>query len=192
MKIVASMALHSTIPTFISEESVKAALDALRYGSRSRLPLSNPLEYLLLVDQALMNPVLPHGTSNRRYVLADILISLITDELAKHRRAIGTPDEVIVSREHAIATIAREAKNANPELLGWSWMYFHYVRVELDISIRLFCRLACIDARTLQRYKEHAVVRLMFRLIDRERVARNSHQKRRLYTMLPTMTPLTL
>jgi hypothetical protein len=59
-------------------------------------------------------------------------------------------------------------------LIGWSWLYYAYVRVELHLSAAQFCEVAHIDPRTLRRYQKRAMLRLTARLIAGEQQARQS------------------
>lgn len=184
--MVASQVTPSKPSGYISEATVLAALDGLISGSRSQL--SNPLESLVLVEEVLMDASMPASKSIRSYGLAEVLISLISEELAKYRCAVGMPHvEDIRTRRDAQEVIACDASTGNAELIGWSWLYFHYVRVEFDITCNLFCLAAYIDQRTLRRYRGQAVHRLVFRLIDREREARNRHRQRFLLAQIPSV-----
>jgi hypothetical protein len=190
--MVASEALFQSTSSCITEQHVKAALDDLHYGSRNWL--CNPLEGLELIEDAIIASTLPVSPFSRTYLLSQILISMISEELCCCRRAQGT--YVIpaseTSHKAALEAIAKDAKTGCAELLIWNWLYYHYVRVDFDISPNVFCRIASINQRSLQRYRQCGIRRLVFRLIEREQLIRKKTQKRQLYAQLPrvSLTPL--
>ena len=73
----------------------------------------------------------------------------------------------------------------SPELIGWSWLYHHYVRIDLNIQAQAFCDVLHIDERTLRRYQQHSLKRLTNILIQREWSARLRQRNRRLFSELP-------
>src|SRR5687768_17550246 len=124
---------------YISLESVKAALNSLLYSSGTHEP--NPLENILLVRQLAAHPVIPQGTQKSSYALHFLLTSIISEELDKHRRALSIPvgnEQMFTDAENAIV---RDARTSNRELLSWSWLYYHFVRVEFNISTKNFIQI---------------------------------------------------
>jgi hypothetical protein len=190
--MVASTLLIETLSPSISEQSVKAALDDMLYGSRIRL--CNPLEELQLIEEAVIDATLPLSPFKRPYLLSQILISMITDELCKCRRVTAAHSNPVseTSYEAALEALASDVKIGRGELLSWNWLYYHYVRVDFDVSINVFCRIATINRRTLLRYQQHGIRRLAFRLIERERIVRENRRRRLLYTQLPSIMPSVL
>ena len=190
--MVASKVLFQSPSPCISEQSVKAALDNMLYGSRFRL--CNPLEELRLVEEAVIDSTLPLSSFKRPYVLSQILISMITEELCRCRRAKGVHCDPASesSYDAALEALAGDVKAGSAELLVWSWLYYHYVRVDLDLSANVFCQIASINQRTLQRYRQHGIRRLAFRLIEREHIVRKNARRRHLYALLPSITPVRL
>lgn len=154
----------------VTEHHVKTALLAQLHGRYT--PTPNPLEYLPIVDQALSDtPLLSiHG---RSIALGEILISLITCELKKHREAMGISTILSeISINEASQAIIRDAQTSNPELIGWSWLYYRYVRVDLHIHAKEFSQLCAIHERTLRRYQTRTLTRLANMLIKYERQIR--------------------
>jgi tetratricopeptide (TPR) repeat protein len=169
---------------FISQKSVRLALDAFLYSSAT---LDSPLLFLLLVEEFLLNPDLPAVSNPREYALAQILNSVITAEFSRRRQIFhlerpGSDD----ARENILSLVEEDAKIASPELIGWSWLYHHFVRVDLNFSQQEFCDIIHIDGRTLRRYQTHILKRLTDLLIDLEWKARNTQRKRRLVSELPS------
>ena len=173
----------------ISEANVRAALDSMIYSTVARR--TSPLDQLWLVAAFLSAPEQPASPHNQRYALQTILVDLITAELTRHRAVVGLPTLVPdAPLETVIEQIARDAGDGNIERIGWSWLYHRYVRVDLNLSARDFCKYAHLDARTRQRYQNHAIRRLTERLIETEREARHRLHKRRLYAALPSSIPV--
>ena len=171
---------------FISQKSVRQALDILVYSSSKP---DTPLLFLLLVDEFLLNPALPTMANSREYALAHILGYAITLEFTRQRQIfdIAIP-ELNDSRESTLTLIKEDAKVASPEIVGWSWLYHHFVRVDLSVSPQEFCDIAHIDERTLRRYQSHSSKRLTDLLVDAEWKTRTLQRKRRLYSELPVST----
>lgn len=163
----------------------------LLYSARAER--TNPLEWLWVVDQALLDPDHPPVQRGRSHVLASILIDVITVELNHHRRVNGlSPSDSTQTRAEALRQIALDGQHQNIELLSWSWLYYRYVRVELNITPAEFGQAAHIEPRTRTRYRQHALRRLTERLIEREYQARRALRKRRLLARLPVAPPLRL
>jgi hypothetical protein len=155
----------------ISTVSVKAALDTLlRYNTQT--VRSNSLEHLCLVDEALTDPTTPPSIRNRALVLSQILTSIITDLLANYRAGASNKlSPVDTSINDALLIIQLDTASTNPELIGLSWLYYHYVRIDLNISVALFCRVACFNERTLRRYQSQALWCLTKTLAEMETAA---------------------
>jgi len=165
--ILSQTAFSPNTPNAITPRRVKIALDALLYG-RSIAP-SDSLEQLTLVNEVLAAAALPPDAHSRAAALGILLTALMTKELVKHRRAMGIHDSLTkIARQAALEAIARDGQCANPELLGWSWLYYHYVRVELNIQPKDFCQACFVTERTLRRYQALAFWRLTQLLIKRE------------------------
>lgn len=69
----------------------------------------------------------------------------------------------------AFQAIQRDARTGNTELLAWGWLYYRFVRVDLQITSTQFSQAARITARTLRRYQQRSAARLTLHLIDQER-----------------------
>jgi tetratricopeptide (TPR) repeat protein len=172
----------------ISVENVRAALDILLYSTVNKS--SSALERLFLVNVYLMNPDLPSTPTAHEYALKQILISTIKDNFIRHCQvhniSIPQDDATVDVASSAIAACARQS---SPELMGWCWLYYRYVRIDLDIRFVNFCEAAHIDDRTLRRYQQHATKRLTEQLIETETQARFEQRCLYLFTQLPSTTP---
>lgn len=170
---------------------VRAALDGLLYTVRGRT--ANPLENLWMIDQALLDPDHPPAQQGRAYELAVVLTDIITTQLTLHRSANALPPpKGAQSRSEAMHQIATDSKTGNIEFIGWSWLYYRYVRIELAISIGDYEDAAVIEPRIRRRYRDHALRRLSQRLIEWEKEARYALRKQRLYARLPVTPPMRL
>jgi len=166
--------MHQPYP--ISEAHIRAALDDLLYKvAVHRKP--NPLEDLYLVDLVCAAPDFPDTPLKRQLAVADVLTALITEAYSHHRRVHGLePLDSSSPLNHVHDQIAQDAAAQSPELRSWGWLYYRYVRIDLDITPRQFARLCCVDVRTLQRYAVHGMRRLTARLIFMEYQARAKHR----------------
>ena len=155
----------------ITVNRVKAALNAQRHGRDMRH--HEPLETLALVEQVLADPTFPPCDYGRTIALGLVLNTLITKALARHRDAMLLPRRMPeTSRHEALRSIAADVQTGNRELIGWSWLYYHYVRVDLSIERFPFLQVYAVDERTLRRYELLALGRLTELLILREWDAR--------------------
>jgi hypothetical protein len=133
-----------------------------------------PLENLLLVHQLAADPVIPQNAQKNRYALHLLLTSLITDEVVRHRRASSIPIGNEQTLTEARNAIGQDTRTSKQELISWSWLYYHYVRVEFNISAKEYSQIAFITDRTLRRYHGHGVRRLTQYLIAREHIVREN------------------
>jgi tetratricopeptide (TPR) repeat protein len=168
---------------FISPASVRIALDSLLYSSSDK---EVQLLYLSLVDEFLTDPDLPPSSHNREFALSHILTLVIQNEFAHQRAILGVRiPESDQSKEVVFDLIRQDGQSISAELIGWSWLYHHYVRVDLDIQVQIFCRLLHIEERTLRRYQQYILKRLTSLLITDEWSARKRQHDRRLLAELP-------
>lgn len=175
----------------ISQQAVRRALDNLVYSSGRRIP--SPLTKLTLIEEFLSDPVMPRCPEEREFALNYFLVECIRDQFTLQRRAFGLlPPDTYTTQQEALEDIVVAARVGSPDLLGWGWLYYHYVRVDLHITPPVFCQSAHVDPRSLRRYQQHTLARLTMHLIERERMARTAQHQRRLLTVLPVMTPIAL
>jgi len=153
----------------LDEKSVYQALRALRTGAASHSPLSQ----LQIVDDVINTPGFPNGSQAREYALNQILSRTISDSFAQQRIVLDhAPPSPHETRAEAFDSIHRDGLVGNLELLGWSWLYYHFVRVDLQITAAEFCSRVGVDPRTLRRYQRRAIHRLTGQLIQAEHQAR--------------------
>lgn len=166
-------ALHKVDDLYsdITPNNVKAAL--LNRAKLTNQP--NPLECLLIVDDYLARELFPNTPYSRQIALMEILISIIEEQLIYHRKVMEIPCRPLDStRRQAIAAIKRDAKTSNSQLMGWSWLYYSYVRLDLAITQQMFARQAWFVERSIYRYQEAAFLSITKILIHREAEVRRS------------------
>ena len=169
------------MPQPISAASVSAALNTLVYTSAQSS--GTDLYALALVDEFLDDTSFPPNLHDRRYALSCLLVRLITErfEHLAHIFQLALPPEDEPYHE-ALISIRSHSQRQNPELIGFSWLYYHYVRAELNISMTVFSEACYINKRTLRRYQWHVIRRLTYLLIEREwetrRLRRAAHDSR--------------
>lgn len=170
---------------FISLESIRSALDAMLYVSTA--PSFNPLEHLLLVDEFVSNPDVPASSHRRQFALNHILVSAIQDRYCHLRAtfALGRPAQEY-SPETALTEIATDAQCGGAELIGWGLLYYRYACTDTGLSNDIIAQFVHVDARTLRRYQQHALVKLTEYVVYAEWAARTRHRQRRLISELPS------
>ncbi len=153
----------------ISQEAVRDALGNLVYSTTQHS--ASPLIYLTVVDEVIDD--WPCSPQSREFALAALLVDFIIDHFAAQCRCFNLPTpETWATQSDALIAITTQAQTLSVELVGWGWLYAHFVRVELAISPQLFSQAAGIDLRTLRRYQQHTIARLTLCLIEHERAAR--------------------
>ncbi len=153
----------------ITPENIRLAL--LRPFSSDSKP--NPLEHLLIVDNRVSNQFFPDNAFGRRMALVEILISMITDQLQHHRQAMEIPyqpsDKTL---QQAFKAIESDVQTDNPYLIGWSWVYYRFVRSDLNFNQQMYVKCAHLDDRTVRRYQGVTFVRMANLLLEQETAAR--------------------
>lgn len=169
---------------FISQKSVRQALDSMLLGRKSEPP--NPLESLILVDDLLSDPAFPDLEYPREFAVRNLLLRLIAERLTRHRHDFSFNEiDIHESRKDAIHAIEHDTQQQFPDLIGWSVLYYRYGRADLNITLADYRDVTHVDARTLRRYQESAIKRLADIIAHREWVTRQEKQKLFLYSQLP-------
>ncbi len=168
------------IASVITPGNIKQALFHRFYDGAE----TNPLESLTLVESTLSDPTFPRSSHGRQYVLLDFLTTFVVNELKRHRQLMEiptSPPETSITEVYE--AINRDAQTCNSELIGWSWIYYRYVNVAFSISQTVFAQLTCLDERTVRRYQDRMINRLVQTLIDTEWKACRKHVSQELNTM---------
>jgi len=172
----------------ISSQTVRDALQSLVFLTVPARP--SPLLHLCLVETYLQQNRFPITLESRRFALQKILLDLIVDRFttlcAVFRLDPPTPN---APYDEAIRAIRRYAQPANPELTGWCWLYYRFVRVELAIPPEQFSELCCVDARSLRRYLGHVIQRLTGLLMEAEWAVNQDWHGERLDAWRKTLGP---
>ncbi len=148
-----------------------------------------PLINLMLVKDALADRQLSDVPHQPQVSLNHLLVSTIADTLKQRREVNNLPVPLLNDTiTQAEAQIVAEARCDNIELTVASWLYYHYVRVDLDLSRERYCALIGIETRTLRRYHRYGVQRLTETLICRESQRMKADKRLHLLTALPLIT----
>jgi hypothetical protein len=160
----------------INEQNLYRSLRGLRAATASRPPLTG----LQVVTEVVNVPDFPDSEQGREYALNQVLSQIITAKFSHQRmvldHALPAQNETRAEAEQAIH---RDSQTGNLELLGWSWLYYHFVRVDLQIGVAEFCEFAGICPRTLRRYQRRTIKRLTAQLIEAEQTARQKQRSER-------------
>lgn len=156
--------LTAVMPT-ITEAGVQQALNALYNGSLEDAALLD----LRLVDMVHREMHMPDALPARVYTRNQVLIRAISERFGLMRTVLmlSMPDEAD-TLENVLRAIRQDAQTGNMELLAWGWLYYRFVRVDLQIAPTLFSQAAGITTRTLRRYQQRGIVRLTLHLIEQE------------------------
>ena len=167
------LALSSSV---ITPKSVQQALKSLVYTTVTQY--NSNLCTLALVEKFLQSLRLQSSLSSRSYALGCILTNIITEQTMRLLTVLeGNANIAQETYCQATLTIQYSAQTVNPELIGWCWVYYRYVRPELHISVNSFSELCTITQRTLSRYHSSTINRLTTLLIERELQVKSDQSK---------------
>src|SRR5690606_17266261 len=136
------------------------------------------------------NPDFPRPSLDRNIAIKHILVDCITDGLAQQRHLSQRESPAVT--EDITQQIRQDGASQNPELIGWSVLFYRYVLVELNLSLEKYSQMAYLEARTARRYQAHSITRLTERLIQLEWEMRAFYRQMRLQAALPSLTPVHL
>ncbi len=168
----------------ITNEYVRQALEALTQIT----PVDDfsPLQFLQIVNDHILTADFSFFDKPHQYALNEILISVIQQEYSRQRNLHDMPKfEVEISKSLAIKMVSQDIAAGSNILVGWAWLFFHYVVTGLYISHQEFSQMANVDERTLRRYQHNVIDQLTHKLIQLEQFARKNQRKRTLYLQLP-------
>lgn len=180
------MVKRNATEPYISADAIRATLDDLLNTTTRRG--RSPLDALTLVDEFLSDPSLPRIENSRVFAINSVLLNLITQEFTEQRRIhrLPMPDENATRFQH-IEAIRRDAQVNSPNLIAWSLLYYHYVAVDVDITLELFADCVSVDPRTIRRRLIYALETLTTKVIEAEWNIRKKIQRQLLLAHLPTM-----
>lgn len=163
---------------------VQAALKSLVQKHPTDDP--NPLHYLQLIENRLLKPGKPASPQKRVFEFRIFLTTLITERFTESRRRNNReplcPNE---TRTSAMESIFNDILSENTELIGWSWLYYHYVRVDLNITRDEFRHSELFHHRTYTRYRFLAEMKLTEIIYEQEVQARQERKNALLVAKLP-------
>jgi tetratricopeptide (TPR) repeat protein len=170
----------------INTTSVEAALNTLVYTTTDTSDAATLLS-LVLIEEYLHDPARPPAKNLREYALKSILCGLIEQTLLQFRTASELPaPSAADTLSMAVKQIQLDSQQNSADLLGWSYLYYRFVRVDMGISHDAYAEYANIETRSLRRYKKYIVARLAEKLIDAEWAARRRQHQTRLLVAIPT------
>lgn len=169
----------------ISQASVEAALNTLLYSTRE-VSSAATIHALAVVDQFLQHPARPPADELREYATKAILTEIIRQQYARFRRGASLPlPQEDTTRIQAARHIQQDSEVGSAELIGWSFLYHRFVRVDLGISQEDYAQMSNVEQRTLRRYKKHGIARLTDHLIEAEWAVRSQRHQQRIHAKLP-------
>jgi tetratricopeptide (TPR) repeat protein len=176
----------------ITVQAVREALDGLLYTSRQS-NANNALQVLTLVDEFITHPALPSFENVRTFALNTILTDAISQEFSLIRQSINRPVPSRTStRLEETRLIQEDGKTRSIPLISWGYLYYRYVRVDLNLLPEEFATYVQVDVRTMRRYQSQAIDALTEKLVLAEWKARIRLRKRRLYNALPIIPTVNL
>ena len=168
----------------ITNEYIREALDEIIQATPANT--TNPLQFLHLVDLHMLTSDFTFFQEPRKFALNDLLVSAIHSQYVRQRSLHEFfVVEMGTTLLNATKFIAEDATTGNSDLIGWSWLYFHYVEMSLRISQQQFCHIVNLDDRTIRRYQNSTIEQLAKYLIRMEQSAREDRRKQLLYLQLP-------
>lgn len=171
---------------YISVDNVRRALETLLPGKVPRAT-TDPLHPLLAVDRFLINPDLPPIEKPREYAVQQILTGLIVKYLSRLRAAHNLlPPQPHETRTEALAVVKQDGKAHTPALIRWSWLYYRYIRDDLNLTAEEVSKALAFDVRTLRRHHERGLKSLTKALIRKEIRTRQRQRLLRLQAVLPS------
>jgi tetratricopeptide (TPR) repeat protein len=170
----------------INPTSVEAALNTLVYTTTDTSDAATLLS-LVLIEEYLHDPARPPAKNLREFALKSILCGLIEQTLLQFRTASELPAlNAADTLSMALKQIQLDSQQNSADLLGWSYLYYRFVRIDMGISHDAYAEYANIETRSLRRYKKYIVTRLAEKLIDAEWTARRRQHQTRLLVVIPT------
>jgi tetratricopeptide (TPR) repeat protein len=168
----------------ITNGYVREALDQLIQATANNTV--NPLQHLHLIDSNMLISDFSFFQNPRKFALNDLLVSTIRTEYLRQRYLHAfAPVEMEIPLLGATNAISEDATTGNSDLIGWSWVYFHYVEMNLRITQQQFCHWVRLDDRTIRRYQNNTIDQLTKYLVRMEQNARESRRRQILYFQLP-------
>ena len=151
-------------------EDVSAALDSLYFASTNP-DIWKRFYRLQWVQHQLQDSkhILIDQKTLTHYWIQRYLCTLIHDVWQEQQYALHIPvTRTIATVQDAEQSIQADVQTGSTRLIGWSILYYVYVRSDLNITLRTFSDIAHIHERTIRRYKHRATQTLLHELIERE------------------------
>lgn len=160
------------LTTLLSLHHVKRTLDDLHYGTISKSTYSNFAKLQLVQNYLAHLPKIPvKRMALLQYAVQSLFSDLIEQNLKQQRSTLHLkhrPFSTLETYRQAVRDIERDASTHNRQLIGWSLLYYVYVRADFGISHQQFAQLTHLNERTVRRYKQHVIRLLLQEIIDLE------------------------
>jgi tetratricopeptide (TPR) repeat protein len=174
----------------ITVASVEAALESLKYTTKD-VTAARSLYALSLVDAFLDDPAVPASPLMRDIALHHVLTDLITRHYQAYH-SLPVPSGPSTTDAEVYARIQQDVAADNPDIIGWSLLYYLYVITAPSLTQESYAQSASIVARTVYRYKKNAIKRLTHVLIEEEWQVRRQRQRQRLLASMPSLDGIPL
>jgi tetratricopeptide (TPR) repeat protein len=159
------------------------------------------LANLTLVVDLLNDPDFNHARGDDAVgdAIDEVITRHITQQYARHRAHYNLPPVQPDDPEETVKLAIRQDVAKSPDgrgksqtisaeddhLLAWSWLYHHFVRVQLNISAPMFAGITGLSERHLRRCREKAKIYLVRSLRSAENHALRKNRRATLLMNLP-------
>ena len=169
---------------YISDASVQAALDTFRFTATKKS--FQAICTLSIVDEWLINPDVPPIDRAREVAVQELLTSIVKQQLEQQLRILNVDQlNLPETRVDALELIQNLSTPHASTLNDWLFLYFHYIRSDLDISLEQFADAISLDPRSVRRNRKKIITRFKQLIISKEIAVRQKYRKQRLLTTLP-------
>lgn len=144
------------------------------------------LQAMTLVENFLTDPSLPALKNGHLFAINTILCDIIQRELHYHREMLHLqPVPQDAPRQNCQQFFEEDAQSDSTSLMLWSFLHYHYVRVEVGLSLQDLADLYPCTIRQMQRHRDAAIRLLTDKLVQYEWQARLDQHRRVLISQLP-------
>lgn len=178
------MNLRSTV---FSIDHLKRVLDAVR-NARSLPP--TPLATFAAIQELHVAQCASGISVSVEYTIVQWISEQIWAGLTHQRLQVGMQSQASERgemREEALAHLRQDFGHGSVELEAWSLLYYHYVRMDLDLDWRQIETLVHQNDRTLRRRLERGLKRLVAWLLESEERVHRVQQKLVLHHVPPSL-----
>lgn len=156
--------------------TIKELQHAYKSLSQANLLKYNPLRGFIFVRQQAIAEHSSEDINSLVFVAEQILINLVTEKLQALRQLydLSVPS-LDLSLDEIQSEIEADAQTNNIRLVGFSYMYFRYIRSDLEWNLSTFSQYYAQTERNLRRYEQKSLARLRQTIIQLEQKARQNY-----------------